>query len=395
MRSNQTRAMLVPLFAVAAGVVLSSCGLWRHGERDKIVLSGNVELTQVNVAFKTSGKLVELPIDEGVEVKKDALIARLDAAQLQHQHERDSATLTLAETQLVQQNTAVAYQRSSLAADIDMRKATLKQAEVRLAELLAGSRSQEIGVARAAAEEARTQYVLATQDWERAQTLYKNDDISTSQRDQFKTRCDATAAALKRAEDQLALVVEGPRKEDIDAARAQVEQAQANLKLSEATRLELKRKEQEIESRRAQIHQARAQLAITDSQLDDAVILSPVNGVVLVKSAEVGEILAPGTTVVTLGEMDKPWLRGYINETDLGRVKYGAKVKVTTDSAPGKIYWGRISFISSEAEFTPKQIQTQEERVKLVYRIKIEIENPQHELKLNMPADAEIQLGSE
>ncbi len=395
MRSCQTRAMVVPLFVATAGIVLSSCGLWQHGERNKIVLSGNIELTQINVAFKTAGKLIELPIDEGVEVKKDTLIARLDAAQLQHQRERDSATLTLAETQLVQQNTAVAYQRSALAADMDMRRAALKQAETHLAELLAGSRSQEIGAARAAAEEARTQYILATQDWERAQTLYKNDDISTSQRDQFKTRFDATAAALKRAEDQLALVVEGPRKEDIDAARAQVEQAQANLRLSEATRLDLKRKEQEIESRRAQIHQARAQLAITDSQLDDAVVLSPVNGVVLVKSAEVGEILAPGTTVATLGEMDKPWLRGYINETDLGRVRYGAKVKVTTDSAPGKIYWGRISFISSEAEFTPKQIQTQEERVRLVYRIKIEIDNPQHELKLNMPADAEIQLGSE
>jgi HlyD family secretion protein len=93
--------------------------------------------------------------------------------------------------------------------------------------------------------------------------------------------------------------------------------------------------------------------------------------------------------------MDRPWLRGYINEKDLGRVKLGSKVKITTDSAPGKIYGGRISFISAEAEFTPKQIQTQEERVKLVYRIKIEVDNPQHELKLNMPADAEIQLGSE
>lgn len=91
-----------------------------------------------------------------------------------------------------------------------------------------------------------------------------------------------------------------------------------------------------------------------------------------------------------MGDLDNPWLRGYIREQDLGRVKLNMKVKVTTDSYPGKIYWGRISFISSEAEFTPKQIQTPEERVKLVYRIKIEIDNPQQELKLNMPADAEI-----
>jgi HlyD family secretion protein len=114
--------------------------------------------------------------------------------------------------------------------------------------------------------------------------------------------------------------------------------------------------------------------------------------VVLVKSAEVGEVLAPGTSILSIGDLDRPWLRGYINETDLGRVKLGQKVKVTTDSFPGKTYWGTVSFISSEAEFTPKQIQTAEERVKLVYRIKVDIANPQHELKVNMPADAEIQL---
>jgi HlyD family secretion protein len=124
----------------------------------------------------------------------------------------------------------------------------------------------------------------------------------------------------------------------------------------------------------------------------DTIATSPVDGVVLVKSADVGEVLAPGTAVVTVGDIDHPWLRGYINETDLGKVKIGSKANVTTDSYPGKVYPGRVTFISSEAEFTPKQIQTQQERVKLVYRIKIQVENPQHELKSNMPADAEIVL---
>jgi HlyD family secretion protein len=101
-------------------------------------------------------------------------------------------------------------------------------------------------------------------------------------------------------------------------------------------------------------------------------------------------VLAPGTSVVTVGDIDHPWLRGYVNETDLGRVKLGGKVRVTTDSYPGKEYDGKVTFISSEAEFTPKQIQTQQERVKLVYRIKIELDNARHELKSNMPADAEI-----
>jgi HlyD family secretion protein len=133
-------------------------------------------------------------------------------------------------------------------------------------------------------------------------------------------------------------------------------------------------------------------MALIDWQLSDTVAVSPVDGVVLVKAADVGEVLAPGTSVVTVGDIEHPWLRGYINETDLGKVKLGSKAKVTTDSYKGKVYDGRVTFIASEAEFTPKQIQTQEERVKLVYRIKIELDNPRHELKSNMPADAEIVL---
>ncbi|MEN6605678.1 MAG: efflux RND transporter periplasmic adaptor subunit, partial [Bryobacteraceae bacterium] len=164
-------------------------------------------------------------------------------------------------------------------------------------------------------------------------------------------------------------------------------------RLAEAARLELKRKEQELDARRAEVERAQAQIAVINTQLDDATVASPIDGVVLVKSAEPGETLGAGASVVTVGDLDHPWLRGYISESDLGRVKLGTKVKVTTDSFPGKVYWGRVSFIASEAEFTPKQIQTLEERVKLVYRIKVDLPNTNHELKSNMPADAEILVG--
>jgi len=171
-----------------------------------------------------------------------------------------------------------------------------------------------------------------------------------------------------------------------------VERTRAAVKMAEANALEMKRREQDLATRRAEIARARASLALIDSQLADTIAISPVDGVVLVKAADVGEVLAPGTTVVTVGDIDHPWLRGYVNETDLGKVKLGAMAKVTTDSYPGKVYPGRVTFISSEAEFTPKQIQTEQERVKLVYRIKIEMDNPRRELKSNMPADAEIVL---
>jgi membrane fusion protein YbhG len=178
----------------------------------------------------------------------------------------------------------------------------------------------------------------------------------------------------------------------IDFQAAVVERARATLKMSQANSLEQKRREQELSTRRAEIDRAKANLAIIEAQLRDTIITSPVDGVVLVKAADVGEVLSAATTVVTVGDIEHPWLRGYVNETDLGRVKLGAKARITTDSFPNKSYDGRITFIASEAEFTPKQIQTQRERVKLVYRIKIEAQNPNHELKSNMPADAEIVL---
>jgi HlyD family secretion protein len=239
---------------------------------------------------------------------------------------------------------------------------------------------------------AQSEWTRAKRDWDRAQTLYKNDDISTEQNDQFRSRWQNAEAALKQAKERAALVEAGPRAEVVEAASGQVRRARGAVKVAEANGFELKRREQELAVRRAAIAQSRANIAVIDSQLADTVAVSPVDGVVLVKSADVGEVLAPGTTVVTVGDIDHPWLRGYVDEKDLGRVKLGAKAQITTDSYPKKAYWGRVSFIASEAEFTPKQIQTQQERVKLVYRIKIDVDNPQHELKSNMPADAEIVL---
>jgi HlyD family secretion protein len=197
----------------------------------------------------------------------------------------------------------------------------------------------------------------------------------------------------KSARERENLVQAGPRSEQIAAQAAQVERARGALKMAEANGIELKRRDQEITTRHAEIARSQANVALIDTQLSDTVAASPVDGVVLVKSADPGEVLAAGTTVLTVGDIDHPWLRGYINETDLGKVKIGSKVKVTSDSSKDKVYNGRISFISAQAEFTPKQIQTQQERVKLVYRIKIDVENPNRELKSNMPVDAEILLG--
>jgi HlyD family secretion protein len=381
--------ILVVILGVAAFYLVRR---WNSGGTGLISFSGNMELTEVKVSFKTAGKLIELKVKEGDPVKKGDVIARLDSAQLHSQQDAQQAAVTAAQSQLAQLLTSIEFQRQTVDGSIAASQADLAQAEARLRELEAGSRPQEIQEARAAVDAAGPESSRAANDWERAQTLYKSEDISTAQYDQYRTQSQRSAAALKQAEQRLALVVEGPRKETIEAARAASERARAALSLAEASRLELKRREQETAARQAEIERTRAQLAVVDSQVGDTEIVSPIDGVVLVKSAELGEVLAAGATVVTLGDIEHPWLRGYVSESELGRVKLDQQVRVTTDSYPGKEYIGRVSFISSEAEFTPKQIQTSEERVKLVYRIKVDLPNAQRELKLNMPADARILL---
>lgn len=384
---------LIPVILVVTAAAAYGIYRWWDGQdANTIRLSGNIELTEVNISFKLPGKLIERAADEGDRIRKGQIVARLDQEQLIGQRDRAQAGIAAAESNRAQTVTSISWQRETLEGQIEQSRAEIKAAEARLAEMLAGSRSEEKEQARANVERAQSEYDRAQNDLQRAQILRKNEDISAADFDQYRMRRDTAAAALKQAQEQYRMVMEGPRTETIDATRAQLDQARAALKLAEAQRLELKRRQEELHARHADVEQRRADLTIIQSQLGDTVAISPIDGVVLSKGAEPGEVIAAGTTVLTIGDLDHPWLRAYVNERDLGRVKLGQKVKVTTDSFPGKAYWGRVTFISSEAEFTPKQIQTTEERAKLMYRIKIEVENPNHELKSNMPADAEIEL---
>jgi len=391
--------MKKPVLIVIPVILAAAAGAWflNRGNEDSdnmIMVSGNIELTEVSIAFKASGRLIERTVDEGDAVRKGMIVARLDSDQLTAQKDRETAGLQFALAQLAQAETALDWQKQSLEADLEQRGADLAAADARLIELKNGSRPEEIREAEAAVAAAQAEYTRAGNDWTRAQTLHKNGDISTARYDQYRSQWESAEAALKQAKERQALVLAGPRREQIEAAEAQVERARAAIRAAEANRLEIRRREQELPLRRADIARAEANLALIETQLADTEVSSPIDGVVLVKSAEPGEILPAGTPVMMIGDIDRPWLRAYIRQTDLGKVKFGDKVKITTDSYPGKTYQGRISFIASEAEFTPKQIQTQEERVKLVYRIKIDVENPEHELKSNMPADAVIELGN-
>jgi HlyD family secretion protein len=383
---------MIPLFAGVVLISLAAYGFrnWRSEPEDSILLHGNIEMTEIDIAFKTAGKLIERAVTEGDNVEAGQVVARLDQEQLLRQREQAVAALELAKAQAEQAVTAAHHHRETVAADVAGRKAELRSLQARLRELQTGSRPEEVQEEQAAVNASEAAFEHTRIDWERAQALFKDQLISRAQYDLARASYDSASAILRERRERLKIVVAGPRKEVIEAQESQVERAAAGVRLAEANIIETQRQQQEIAVRRADVERAQALVALIDTQIQDTIAVSPVTGVVLVKSADPGEVLAAGTTVITIGDIKKPWLRGYINETDLGRVKIGSAVAVKTDSYPDKTYQGRVTFISSEAEFTPKQIQTPDERVKLAYRIKIEIDNPDGELKANMPADAKI-----
>jgi len=320
------------LFLVAAAIGGTLFYLLTREKEEKelfINISGNIEATEADVGFRVPGRIVNRYVEEGDWVERGKVLARLDDEDLRNR--------------------------------VALAQATLVSAQARLDKLLAGSRPEEIREAAAAVNQAKFDSENRQIQYERMKLLYEKRVIPKETYDNSETALKVAKAALERATQNYLLVKEGPRKEDIDDARAQVEQAKASLKLAE-------------------------------TQLSYTVIYAPFSGVLLVKSAEVGEVVNPGTPVLTLADIEKVWLKAYVSETDLGKIKWGQEVMVTTDQRPKKEYKGRISFISSQAEFTPKSIQTEKERVTLVYRIKVDISNPNHELKPGMPADGKILL---
>lgn len=366
-----------------AALLLMACGSNESDREQAIVrVSGNIEVTDAALGFKISGRVVERLVSEGEAVEAGRTVARLESSDLAQEVAIRRADLRAARASLAELESGFREE------EIEQAGAAVERAQARLSELLAGSRPQEISAAAAAVENAGALADHARTEYERQKRLLDKNTISQREFDRAKAEFDRAQAGLRQAEEKLELVKVGPRKEQIDQARAALREAEQRHQL-----LRKGPREEVIEQARARVEQAAAALDMAQIRLDYAEISAPFSGIVLSENIEPGEFVAPGTPVVTLGDLENVWLRAYINETDLGRVKLGQAVRIYTDTYPDKTYQGHISFISPEAEFTPKNVQTEKERVKLVYRIKVEIPNPEMELKPGMPADAEIDLG--
>lgn len=381
------------IIVVAVGGIIAYNYLTDSGSDTSLRFSGNIEVTEAQMSFRIAGRIKERQVEEGDTVVTGQVLAKLEKRDQAIALAQATANLSYAEAILAE---LIAGSRKE---DIDRAQAQVMQARHSLTELQNGSRIQEIESARAdrdsaiaAEQSAIVQWKQAKIDSNRYNTLYKDESVSKNALETFQTlyetaekKVEETHAQAKAANQRLELLKAGPRIEQIHRAEAILQQAEAEYALIKTgPRIEtIDQARAKVEVARETVHQAQQQLSYTE-------LISPMKSVVLSTSAETGEYLNPATPVLTLGRLDKPWLRAYINETDLGRIQLGQQVEVTTDTFPGKTYSGRVSYISSQAEFTPKTVQTFEERVKLMFRIKVLLENRDNELKPGMPADGLI-----
>ena len=313
--------------------VLAAAGLVScagNGGRGAIMASGTIEAVEVDVAAKVGGQIEERAVDEGDRVKPGDKLAVIDHANLDIELRQAEAGVDLARAQLVL-----------------LRK---------------GARSEDIEQAEAALRQAEANLQVAGDDARRMRELAKTGSVTPKQRDDAEARLTVAQAQQAAAAEALRKVRRLSRPEEIQAGEARLAQSVAAVDLLKKT-------------------------------ISDCTVIAPAGGIVTRKAVEKGELVSPGSTIVTISELDSVYVMIYVTAKELGRVRLGDTVDVRIDSFPGRAFPGKVTYISPEAEFTPKNIQTKEDRVKLVFGVKVEIENREGLLKPGLPADATIRVG--
>jgi HlyD family secretion protein len=317
--------------ATLAACALMGAGCGRGNDPGAIVASGHVEATDVRISTKVGGRLESFPIQEGDTIARGQELGRVDTT-----------------------DTRLALRQAT--ADRD-------QAGAELHLRVAGARKEDIAELEAQVESVTSDLEGAQKDLDRMQGLLDRGSGTTKARDDAKVRRDMAAHRLEAIRQSLARMKAGSRAEEIEAARARLAAAEARIE---------------------QLGQ----------QIQDAAVLSPVSGIVTEKIAEQGELLQAGSGLAVITDLADAWLTVYVSETDLGRIRIGQDASVRTDEKKPQIRQGKVTFIASKAEFTPKNVQTRDERVKLVFRVKIGLDNKDGLFKPGMPAEAHLEAAA-
>jgi len=330
-RVHAARWVALRLALLASIAMLAGCDIsWPWGDKGRgatLLLPGTVDAHEVDLSFQVGGRILRLDTDEGRSVVVGDILAELDPRDLE---------LALARAQ-----------------------AQAASAEKALAVLKAGSRVQDIQSAEAALRQAEADLRFARTQLERTEKLVADHFAPPQQLDTANDQLDVAAAKVEQARQNLSLLREGSRKEDVERASADFQAAKAAA-------------------------------ATAEQQLAYARLMSAAAGVVSVRLAEQGQNVTAGQPVFRVAEIDRPWVRIYLDEKELPRVKLGQPAQIQVDGLPGRTFSGHLSFISPEAEFTPKTVETRALRVDLVYRAKVDVDNAAGQLKIGMPADVRL-----
>ena len=397
---------------------------------DKLPYSGVVEATTYNLGFEMPGKIQQIATREGNHVKKGDLLARLNDAELLANLKQSESALEASSAELAN---LLAGARPK---EIAQAKAQLAKAQARLRQLINGPTPQELSQAKARMLADREQYLMATrggrtedvksarsrleaagssldtarQDYKRYKNLYDKGAVSAQRYESFRNQYNQAMSGYTSARQQLRKVKAGPRTEEIKAAYQRYRASQAQYQdMADGTRVEVTdqaradvkywknqvglmiegpRKNQ-VKAAQKRVKQAEAVVEAVKVKLANSRILSPADGVVITKNFEEKEVVGAGAPVITMADLAHPWVYIFVPEPKF--VKLGMKAKISVDSLPGRKFDGEVVRIYEQAEFTPKFIQTRRERVNLVFRVKVAVDNPALDLKPGMPADVELE----
>jgi HlyD family secretion protein len=385
---TRKRLILIGFLGLLIGV--GGVVWWAQSNRRgaELYYSGTIEATSSNLAFQVGGRVQEILTDEGQSVDAGAVLAVLDRREYAALRDQARANLRRARQNLLQLGTVLEVNRNVLPAEVDRAAAAVTALQAQLAEAESGYRVQEVERARLAADAARVTLENAHKDKDRYDELFRKGVVAEKSRDSFNVQYETTLKEHQRAVEAYQMAREGFRREEIDTARSRLAEGQAALRLAQSNLKKIEAAEQDVEAARAQVAAVQAALDVAEIQLDHTRLRAPYRGIILSRNVEPGEVVTSSQEVLSIADLSTVDLKVFVAETEIGRIAPGRPVAVKIDTFPDKVYDGRVAYISPQAEFTPKIIQTHKERVKLVFLVKVSVPNPHFELKSGMPADA-------
>jgi len=376
---NRRRALTigaVALVIIAAVWIILAI----RANRARYEYAGTVETREIQIGSKVGGRVTTVGVEEGQTVKAGALLVRFECDQLTAQRAEAAASVTEAEANLER------MVRGNRPEEIAQARAAAAAAGAQLDAARNGPRKQEIDQAQADYAAAQSESANAETNYQRMAKLVATDTISRQQYDDARNRRDASAQQAESARQRLALLQAGTRPEDLRAAEQRYQQADA------ARALAVKgSRHEDIDATRSRLGQAQAQVASLDAQLNECQLTAPDDAVVEVVSIRPGDLVPPGRIVLSLLEPSQLWVKIYIPETDLARVRLGQPAQVRVDSFPGRGFAGHVQQIASQAEFLPRNVQTHEDREHQVFGVKVYVDNPQAVLKSGMAASVRLE----